>query len=402
MNTWSLIYTAGAVQGLLLGLALWRRGPGERLLAGWMLLIALDLAVRVWAMHEPGAHSLRALRVVALFPFLHASLFYLYVRHVVQAGALQWSDLRHALGFALGLLLISDLLFLPSADFLQALRTLHEGGHRGRNMLVNFAFFGFSLSYVAAAVAVVLRHRRRVRATRSDGDPEALRWLLWVAAWQTVIWAIALGQWLLPLPWLKYQLIYVAVAAFVLTVGYRSLLAPVEIPGPAAADCDAESDSAATAEAACAAVPASVPGADTVDGSASDAADPRFDEVAQRLLQLFEHAHLYRQPALSIAQVAKRSGYPEYLVSAVINRRFGQPFWEWVNAYRVREAQARLLDPAEPRTALDIAFEVGFTSKSTFNAAFKRLLGETPSQCRARGQAASPRAAGDRSPPPAD
>lgn len=392
MNTWSLIYTVGAVQGLLLAPALWRRRPGERLLAGWMLLIALDLGVRVWAMLEPGAPSLRALRVVALFPFLHASLFYLYVRGVVRAGALGWGDLRHALGFAAGLLLIVDLLFLPSAEFLQAVRALHEGEHRARAMLINLALFGLSLSYVAAAVMMVLRHRRQLRATRSDGDPEALRWLLWVAAWQCLIWATALGQWLLPVPWLKYQLIYVAVAAFVLAVGYRSLLLPSETTAHAFAERGTPPIRAASTDDVADDAPEAATG--IADDSAPQLLDPRFDEVAQRLLVLFEQAHLYRQPALSIAQVAKRSGYPEYLVSAVINRRFGQPFWEWVNAYRVREAQARLLDPMEQRSALDIAFEVGFTSKSTFNAAFKRLLGETPSQCRARAQAPPSAAAG--------
>lgn len=394
MSVWSLIYSVGAAQGLLLGLALWRRGARERFLAGWMLLIALDLCLRVWAMQAQDAASLRGLRVAGMFPLLHASLFYLYVRNVVQGRALGWGDLRHALGFALGLLLIADLLWLPSEAFLDALRALRAGEDRLRQTLINVTVFGCSLSYVAAAVLSVLRYRRRLRATRSDGDPESVRWLLWVAVWQCVIWATALAQWLLPVHWLPYQLIYVAVAAFVLAVGYRSLLAPVD-GRPAVVAVPVVEPSEAPAE-------AGAQGSTEVGAVDAERAeeDPRFDDVARRLLQLFEHEHLYRQPALSIAQLAKRSGYPEYLVSAVINRRFGQPFWDWVNAYRVREAQARLLDPSEPRTALDIAFEVGFTSKSTFNAAFKRLLGETPSQCRVRAQP-SPQASAERAPPAA-
>ncbi|MFY8134835.1 MAG: hypothetical protein ACOVKS_07520 [Aquimonas sp.] len=118
MNPWIFIYSIGAAQGLLLGLALWRQGPRERLLAGWMLLIALDLGVRAWAMLDPGAQGFRALQVVALFPFLHASLFYLYVRSRVQARSLSWVDLRHGLGFALGLLLTVDLLMMPTDAFL--------------------------------------------------------------------------------------------------------------------------------------------------------------------------------------------------------------------------------------------------------------------------------------------
>ena len=401
MNTWALIYAVGAVQGLLLGLALWRRGPGERLLAGWMLLIAADLAARVWWMEAPSVHSFRAFRLATLFPLLHASLFYLYVRNVLQERALGWRDLRHGLGFGLGLLLIADLLLLETGALLQAMQALRVGAHSGREVAIVLVLFGSSLSYVAAAVVTVLRFRSRLRATRSDGDPHTLRWLLWVAAWQCVIWSVAVAQSLLPVYGLDYRMIYVAVAAWVLAVGYRSLLAPAEVT-LRAADAPPPDDLPASASASMDPLPAN-DATTPLDEPEGEAEDPRFDAVSERLLHLFEHERLYRQPALTIAQVTRRSGYPEYLVSAVINRRFGQPFWDWVNAYRVREAQTRLLDPAEQRSALDIAFEVGFTSKSTFNAAFKRLLGETPSQCRARAQprVAPPQVAGDTAPPPA-
>jgi AraC-like DNA-binding protein len=47
----------------------------------------------------------------------------------------------------------------------------------------------------------------------------------------------------------------------------------------------------------------------------------------------------------------------------------------------------RLTDPAEPRTILDLAYACGFTSKSTFNAAFKRQVGDTPSNYRRQATA---------------
>ncbi|HUB88672.1 MAG TPA: AraC family transcriptional regulator, partial [Dyella sp.] len=117
----------------------------------------------------------------------------------------------------------------------------------------------------------------------------------------------------------------------------------------------------------------------------------RFAEVEARLAQLMNgDAPLYLEPALTIGQVAKRSGYPEYLVSAVINRRLGGSFCDYVNRLRVEAVRARLADPAESRTILDLAYACGFTSKSTFNAAFKREVGDTPSNYRRQHTAAAP------------
>lgn len=348
-----------------------------------MLLASLDLAVRVWAIADPGSHSFKPLRVVSLFPFLHASLFYLYVRCLIDGRGLRWSDLRHGLGFVLALLAISDLLLLDAAALEVVIRDFWSGAFRTRHLLINIGLFEVSLSYVAAALRAIVRHRRRLRATRSDSHPDALHWLILMAICQCLIWAIALGQWLLPLPWLSYRLIYAAVAAWVLLVGYFSLLRSSD---------EREAVPAAVDPAAPGEAPALPPTAASSDDemeapTETGAEDPRYDAVAARLKQLMEERKLHREPALGIAGLARRSGYPEYLVSAVINRRFGVPFWDYVNRYRVEAARDRLLDPQESRTALDIAYDCGFTSKSTFNAAFKRLLGETPSACRARANA---------------
>ena len=70
-------------------------------------------------------------------------------------------------------------------------------------------------------------------------------------------------------------------------------------------------------------------------------------------------------------------------LSQIINERLNKNFFELVNAHRIKEAKKRLLDPdAEPLTILAIAFEVGFNSKSAFNAAFKKYTRMTPTQFR--------------------
>ncbi len=58
-----------------------------------------------------------------------------------------------------------------------------------------------------------------------------------------------------------------------------------------------------------------------------------------------------------------------------------QNFYEYVNNYRIEEFKRLLLEPKyENIKFLNIAFDVGFNSKSTFNTSFKKFTGKTPSE----------------------
>ena len=358
---WVYVYIAAAVQAALLALALWRRpanGEANRLLAVWVALAGIDLAVKAAYWHTLAPEWFRAYRFVALFPFLYGSLFFLYVRALTRGLGFRGRDVVHLLGFA-AMLLVTSPVLLGSAARLQAMSSSWIAGERTIGHWFDLVLFVYSLSYVAAALVRVHRYRRCLRERRSDADRLSLRWIDSMAACQVVIWCIAIVQALVYLPILNYGLLFGAIAGWICVMGWFSLNQPAVA---------AELESAPAGE-------------DTgVQTAIAEPDDARFDAVQARLAALMEGAApLYLEPALTIGQVAKRSGYPEYLVSAVINRRFGGTFWDYINRLRVEAARARLADAADARSILDIAYACGFTSKSTFNAAFKRQLGETPS-----------------------
>lgn len=56
-------------------------------------------------------------------------------------------------------------------------------------------------------------------------------------------------------------------------------------------------------------------------------------------------------------------------------------FLKFINEYRVEEAKHLLRHPSDA-SILDIAFDAGFNSKATFNAAFKKSTGSTPTEFR--------------------
>ena len=100
-----------------------------------------------------------------------------------------------------------------------------------------------------------------------------------------------------------------------------------------------------------------------------------------KLLALMAEEQPWLEPELTLTEVAKRLRVTPGLLSKVINTGCGQNFNDFVNAYRVREAQRLLADPRFAHYSLvGVALESGFNSRSTFNRVFKKVTGRAPSE----------------------
>lgn len=85
---------------------------------------------------------------------------------------------------------------------------------------------------------------------------------------------------------------------------------------------------------------------------------------------------LFQDNELSLAKLALASGLNVHLASKAINECSGGNFYDWVNLYRVEKAKSLLLESDVQVSR--VCFDVGFNSKSTFYAAFKKVTGLTP------------------------
>ncbi|WP_223787471.1 helix-turn-helix transcriptional regulator [Marinicella meishanensis] len=356
----SHLFAIGAAQALVLAFALWRKsanGPSNRVLAVWMLLLMLDLAMRVVQFHDPLTPWLPLHTLVQFFPFLHGSFFYLYVRTLCRQQAIRWTDGVHLLGF----------LYMAGVNIPWILDPWRQGP-RGFAYF-ELTLFTYSVSYVLAGLWVIRNYRRRLAQQLANTEGLDLLWLTVMAYFQVVIWLIAVLQWLAPWTGLNVAMIYLAVATWISVMGYLALAQrhlsewlPIEPPSDETADAKLESD-------------------------------PRVPAVTAKLAELMQQQQLYLEPGLSIAQVAKKSGYPIYLVSQVINQTQQQTFREYINHHRIQTAQQMMRDPNNAMNILEIAYACGFTAKSTFNSAFKQQLHMTPSQFKSK-LATKPPAAG--------
>ena len=96
-------------------------------------------------------------------------------------------------------------------------------------------------------------------------------------------------------------------------------------------------------------------------------------------------AGTYRDPEVSLHSLATELHVTPNRLSMVVNHIYGQTFRELVNRCRIDYFIRRVLNHAlDEQCILNLAFEAGFSSKSTFNRVFKEHIGMSPS-CYAAG-----------------
>lgn len=103
----------------------------------------------------------------------------------------------------------------------------------------------------------------------------------------------------------------------------------------------------------------------------------------ERICRLMENEELYLDPDFDLLALAKKMGLPRNQLSQIINEKGGKTFYKFINFYRIQEVKKHLENPSQnDLNILNIAFYAGFNSKSTFNKAFKDLVGMPPSMYR--------------------
>jgi len=101
----------------------------------------------------------------------------------------------------------------------------------------------------------------------------------------------------------------------------------------------------------------------------------------QKITHYMQTQKPYLTPSLTIDDLSKELSIPSWQLSQVINTSFHQNFFHFINNYRIEEAKHLMTEPSNNKTTiLEILYEVGFNSKSTFNDVFKKHTGMTPSE----------------------
>jgi len=108
--------------------------------------------------------------------------------------------------------------------------------------------------------------------------------------------------------------------------------------------------------------------------------DSERSHIVERLQKCMSESKPYLQPDLSLEQLAGMVNTTPKRLSQYINDSLGQNFFDYINSHRIEEAKRIFQETTDPRiTVLEVMYQCGFNSKSSFNTLFRQKTGLTPS-----------------------
>lgn len=359
-----ILMTAGIVLGIFLGILLLTLDRGNRKanrLLGIIMIIS-SVCLSDFALSRLGLYNIlpHAIGIAPTMLFLIGPLFYFYIGTLTgHKTDLRRKDILHFIPFILLILYRLPFFFHSAAEKLD----IYQNDHffKSEHKIIILIQAAHAVIYLVFIKRSVSAYASQFNSSIAERERINLVWIKRCLTFLSLIFVFILPAYALTFVGLNLHSVYSAVipvliSLTILTMGFTGLREPIIFPQYQ----------------------------DELKGKKyekSTLKDDKADEYLGKLLALMETEKLYLQGDLTLQMLAERMSVLPNHLSQVINDRTGQNFFDFVNSYRIKTAQRLLSGPeGELLTISAIGFEAGFNSKSSFNSAFKKHTGLTPSQ----------------------
>jgi AraC-like DNA-binding protein len=371
-----IVYAAASLQGLFLGVLLFRskvNQPANKILAILIFILSFHLILVGFDNREFFITFPHLSRISWIIGSLYWPLIFLFVQYLTRTQPDKiWKSFWAFIPF-LSFLIILLPYYLQSAEEKRMLLDNFEKaseadfGWLNQTISVLHLFFqGFSLFYY-------LKVEKKLREEYSVIESVRILWLkqfliLLLVATVVAVFSFFARTWNIPVLSSLYSFHFIGVVFIFYWLSYKALTHPVifglnpERP-----------------------IPDDVVAEEKTDASQkyikSGVEEERLTIIFHAVQDILIKDKLYRKNNLTLSELADRVNYPRHQVSQAINSQYNGNFFDLVNDYRVEDFKLLAVDPSRKHLSLlGIAQESGFNSKASFYAIFKKKTGKTPSE----------------------
>ncbi len=335
------------------------------LFAVFLLLNAIDISEPLFNMLTDGPSNLGMFRTT--FAFLQIPVFYLYIISVCYSDfKLKPKYLLHLLPF-----LIVNLVLLPRFYAVDAASKMSFIQNRQNMIEFQFIHILIHLQVIIYIITVfrVLRKSKKLYLENYAGKSiNSYNWLFQFTIVLTILYTVALLKNIFKFSDYPYISEWIKIGLWVssLFIFCWYLFKALNNPGLFR---NVDSKLKLVSELV----------SEEKNNEQSPEHEREYNEELLNLKKYMVERKPYLNSSLTIQDVSNETEIPVRDLSLLINHQLGQHFYDFVNTYRIESAMNILKDNTKSKvTILEILYEVGFNSKSSFNTAFKKHTGNTP------------------------
>jgi AraC-like DNA-binding protein len=375
-----MLYIVGVIIAFFLAFILLSKKdktPADKVLLAWLIVIGCHIGMYYCYLVSLEVAYPFLIGLAIPIPLMHGPFLFLYTIALTNPG--YFSNFKWLWHFipATGLYLyLIPFFMLPDTAKLEIARS--DGSDYEVFEWVRIVIFIISgFGYTIWASVLLRQHKRNIVEQFSNTERISLQWLQYLIYGLGITWILV--------SWGNDEWIFGAATLFVLFIGYFGIKQVgifTNFNNLYTPDYTANFDTKNTLSE----VPLDVKPVLEEDMTKkkyqkSGLSMEQAEKLQHELAVLMQTEKLYKNPELTLADLAlPLAVHPNYL-SQMLNEKEGLSFYDYINKLRIEEFKRQIALPENRHyTLLTVAYDCGFNSKSSFNRYFRKVMEVSPSE----------------------